>query len=80
MSLTGILLAKNDSAVETTLLPTPLVEIPFPTSLFSGLILEELEIEAVVTEESDTLLLTSLKDPILKKDLLAPNQLTLYEL
>ena len=75
-----MLLAKNDSEVDTTLLPTPLVEIPFPISLFSGLILEELPTEAVVTEESEILLLTFAKELILKNDLLAPNQLTLYEL
>ena len=44
--LTGILLAKKDNEVETTLEPTPLVEIPFPISLFSGLIFEELETDA----------------------------------
>ena len=80
LNLTGILLAKKDNEVEITLFPTPLVEIPFPISLFSGLILEELPTEALVTEESDMLLLTSENDAILKNDLLAPNQLTLYEL
>ena len=77
---TGTLLAKNESDVEITLEPTPLVEIPFPISLFSGLMLEELDTEAFVTDSVDTSLLTVAKDPRLKKDLFAPNQLILYEL
>ena len=78
--LTGILLAKNDREVATTLDPTPLVLIPLPTSLFWGLILEELPTEALATLELERLLLVSAKDPILKNALFAPIQLTLYEL
>ena len=77
VNLTGILLAKNDKEVPTTLEPTPLVEIPLPISLFCGLMFEELPTEALVTLESATLLLTSENDPILKNALFAPNQLTL---
>ena len=75
-----MLLAKKDSDVETTLDPTPLVEIPFPISLFSGLILEELATDAFATDSEETVLLTLANEPKLKKDLLAPNQLTFYEL
>ena len=77
---TGMLLAKKDSDVETTLAPTPFVEIPFPISLLSGLTLDELATEALVTFEPDTSLFVSPNDSMLKNDLFAPNQLTLYEL
>ena len=80
VNLTGMLLAKKDSEVDTTFDPTPLVFNPFPISLFSGLIFEDEPIEAVVTLESAMLLLTLENDPMLKNALLTPNQLTLYEL
>ena len=76
--LTGMLLAKNDKEVATTLDPTPLVESPFPISLLSGLTFEELETEALVTFEPDVSLFVSPKESMLKKDLFAHNQFTLY--
>ena len=78
--LIGTHLAKNDKEVERTLDPTPFVLIPFPISLFCGLIFEELETDALVTLEFARLLLVSENDPILKNALFEPIQLTLYEL
>ena len=74
-NLTGILLAKKDNDVATTLDPTPLVVSPLPISLFCGLMFEELPTEADVTEESETIELTSAKEPMLKNDWFAPIQL-----
>ena len=77
---TGTLLAKNDREVATTLDPTPFVLMPLPISLLSGLIFEELPTDALATVELERLSLVSENDPILKNALLAPIQLTLYEL
>jgi len=77
VNLTATLLAKNESEVATTLEPTPLVLIPLPISLFSGLMFDDVPTEALATLESAMLLFTSAKDPMLKNALLAPIQLIL---
>ena len=75
-----MLLAKNDNAVETILPPTVLVCTPLPTSLFCGLIFDELEIAALSTVEFDCCEFTSPNELIDVKEGAVPTQLTTKEL
>ena len=79
-NLTGILLAKNAKEVDTKLSPIAFVGTPFPTSLFCGLMLEELPTEALVTEVIDFCVLTSPRELIAVNDVDVPTQLTTKEL
>ena len=76
----GTLLAKKAKEVETRLSPILLVWIPFPTSLFWGLIFEELATDALATEVIACCVLTWPKELIVVKDVDVPTQLTTKEL
>ena len=78
--MTGTLLAKNDRDVATTLSPTLLVCTPLPTSLFFGLIFEELPTDAEATLVFATSEFTSPRELIDVNELDAPTQLTTKEL
>ena len=80
LNLIGTLLAKNDSDVETILSPTDLVCRPLPTSLFWGLILEELPTDALWTDVLATCVLTLPNELIAVNDDVAPTQLITNEL
>ena len=79
-NLTGILLAKNAKEVDTRLSPIAFVGTPFPTSLFCGLILEELPTEALETEVVACCVLTSPRELIAVNEVDVPTQLTTKEL
>ena len=76
----GVLLAKNWSAVDTRFPLTFLVCNPLPTSLFWGLILEELDTEAKLIDDWASCVLTPPKELIELNDGAVPTQLTTNEL
>ena len=79
-NLTGWLLAKNCNDVDTELPLTIEDCTPLATSLFCGLMFEELEIEALLTEDWDSKELICPRELIDVNDGEDPTQLTTKEL
>ena len=79
-NLIGLVLAKNCSDVDTTLSPTALVCTPLPSSLFCGLILEELPTEADLTEDLALAVFVSPRELIDVNEGEVPTQFTMNEL